>query len=181
VELANIVLRHCPTGWQDQYNLNQDTIPQDSWKLLLVLENIKKLNPGSTIPMKLLANNNNPGGTKANAKSDMTSKQKSTDSSSGRIPKKKRSKKHCILCKDKGGRHDTHNTNECAKWEKDGSLKASWVEKDNLTDKKKSESRSFAQLLNRFSKLEKSIKKGKKSASWKKKCCYDTNSSSNSE
>ena len=118
VELANIVLRHCPTGWQDQYNLNQDTIPQDSWKLLLVLENIKKLNLGSTVPMKSPANNNNPGGTKANAKSDTTSKQKSTDSSLGRIPKKKRSKKHCILCKDKGGRHDTHNSNECAKWEK---------------------------------------------------------------
>ena len=51
-ELANILLRHCPTGWQDQYNLNQETIPQDSWKLLLVLEKIEKLNPESTVPMK---------------------------------------------------------------------------------------------------------------------------------
>ena len=84
------------------------------------------------------------------------------DSSSGWIPKKKRTEKHCVLCKDKGGKHDTHNTKE------DGSLKSSWVEKGKSTDKK-SEGRSYAQLLDHFSKLEKSIKKGKKSASHKKK------------
>ena len=131
--------------------------------------------------MKSPASNNNPGGTRTNAKLDTTGKRKGTDSSSGPIPKKKRTKKHCILCKDKGGRHDTHNTNECAKWENDVSLKASWNEKGKSTNKKKSEGRSFAQLLERFLKLEKSIKKGKKSTSRKKKCHYDSDSSSNSE
>jgi hypothetical protein len=29
-ELANLLLRMCPDSWQNQYNLNQDTIPQDS-------------------------------------------------------------------------------------------------------------------------------------------------------
>jgi hypothetical protein len=135
-ELANILLRHCPTSWQDQYNLNQETIPQDSWKLLLVLENIEKLNPGSMVPNKSPANNNNNGGAKANAKSEPTGKRKGTDSSSGRIPRKKRTKKHCVLCKEKGGKHDTYNTNDCAKWEKDGSLKSAWVEKGKSNDKK---------------------------------------------
>ena len=55
-ELANILLRHCPTSWQDQYNLNQDMILQDSRKLLLVLENIETLNPVSMVPMKAPAN-----------------------------------------------------------------------------------------------------------------------------
>ena len=179
-ELANILLRHCPTSWQDQYNLNQETIPQDSWKLLLVLENIEKLNGGSMVPTKSPANNNNNGGAKTNAKSEPTGKRKGTDSSSGRIPKKKRTEKHCILCKDKGGKHDTHNTNECAKWEKDGSLKSSWVEKGKSAERK-SDGRSYAQLLERFAKLEKSLKKGKKSSSRKKKRRYDSDSSSNSD
>ena len=148
-------------------------ILQDYRKLLLVLENIKKLNTGSVEPMKLPAKYNNHGDAKANAKSETTGKHKGTDSSLGRIPKKKCTEKHCILCKDKGGKHDTHNTNECKKWEKDGSLKALWVKKGKSTDKKKLEGRLFAQLMERFSKLEKSIKKGKKSASRKKKLCYD--------
>jgi len=33
----------CPESWQDQYNLAQETVPQDTRKLLLVLENIEKL------------------------------------------------------------------------------------------------------------------------------------------
>ena len=69
--------------------------------------------------MKVPLNNNNPAGVKANTKLDMNGKCKGTDSSSGRIPKKKRTEKHCVLCKDKGGKHDTHNTNRCAKWEKE--------------------------------------------------------------
>jgi hypothetical protein len=28
-ELANLLLRMCPDSWQNQYNLNQDKIPQD--------------------------------------------------------------------------------------------------------------------------------------------------------
>ena len=70
--------------------------------------------------------------------------------------------------------------NECTKWEKDGSLKSSWFKKGKSTNRK-SEVRSFAQLMEHFSKLEKSIKKGKKSASRKKKRCYNSDSSSDSE
>ena len=112
---------------------------------------------------------------------DTNSKRKGTDSSSGRIPKKKRTEKHCVLCKDKGGKHDTYTMNECAKWEKDGSLKSSWVEKGKYADKKKSEGRSYAQLMERFFKLEKSIKKGRKSDSRKKKRRYDSDSCFDSE
>ena len=76
----------------------------------------------------------------------------------------------------------THNMNDCAKYEKDGSLKVSWGDKGKSANKmKKSEGRSFAQLLEQFLKMEKAIKKSKKSASCKKKCHYDSDSSSNSK
>ena len=42
VELANFLLCMCLESWQDQYNLNQELLPQSIRKLLVVLENIKK-------------------------------------------------------------------------------------------------------------------------------------------
>ena len=49
---------------------------------------------------------------------------------SNRIPKKcHMDEKHCILCKQHGGIHNTHNITECCKYEKDGTLKKSFAEK----------------------------------------------------
>jgi hypothetical protein len=47
-ELANLLLQMCPGSWQNQYNLSQETIPQDSCRLLIILENIEKLGVMST-------------------------------------------------------------------------------------------------------------------------------------
>jgi hypothetical protein len=41
-ELANLLLRMCPKTWQDQYDLTQESTPQNVRKLLGVLENVKK-------------------------------------------------------------------------------------------------------------------------------------------
>ena len=57
-ELANLLLRMCPDSWQNQYNLNQDTIPQDSGMLLIVLENIEKLGITATVTQKPAMNGN---------------------------------------------------------------------------------------------------------------------------
>jgi hypothetical protein len=40
VQLAVQLLCMCPVHWQNQYDLNQNTIPQDTCRLLTVLENI---------------------------------------------------------------------------------------------------------------------------------------------
>jgi hypothetical protein len=42
-ELASQLLWMCPESWQDHYNLMQETVPQETRKLLLALENIEKL------------------------------------------------------------------------------------------------------------------------------------------
>jgi hypothetical protein len=36
-ELANLLLRMCPKSWQDQYDLNQESLPQSVRRLLGVL------------------------------------------------------------------------------------------------------------------------------------------------
>ncbi len=48
----------CPDSWQNQYNFSQDMIPQDSRRLLIVLENIEKLGVTTTVPQKPSANGN---------------------------------------------------------------------------------------------------------------------------
>ena len=42
-ELANLLLCMCLKSWQDQYNLNQELLPQSIRKLLGILENVKKV------------------------------------------------------------------------------------------------------------------------------------------
>ncbi len=49
-----------------------------------------------------------------------SSKKRSSGGSSERVLKKVHSEKFCQLCKTHGGPHQTHNTNDCRKYDKDG-------------------------------------------------------------
>jgi hypothetical protein len=66
-QLAVQLLHMCPVHWQNQYDLNQNMIPQDTCRLLTVLENIEKLSTSSIIP-KSPFNGNNGGNAKSNVK-----------------------------------------------------------------------------------------------------------------
>ena len=180
-ELANLLLRMCPEAWQNQYDLTQETVPQDLRKLLTVLENIEKCEMSSNVPAKT------PVGGVVNGKSngnEKNGKRKGMSSHGERIPKKARSERYCALCKKYGGAHTTHNTEFCSKYEKDGTEKPSWSSKlpSSATGKYKKPDNSYAQLQKRFEKLEKSVKKGKKgSSSRKKKRYHSSDSDSDSE
>jgi hypothetical protein len=180
-ELANLLLRMCPDSWQNQYNLNQDTIPQDLRRLLIVLENIEKLGVTMTVPMKPTANGN--GNEKANGK-EQNRKRKGTDSSMGQSYKKKRTDKHCVLCQKHGGKPATHNTGDCTKYKKDGTVKPSWSSGKYLADKtkKKLDGNSYTQFEDQiFAKMDKKLKKAFKSASCQKKSRYNSDSDSDSK
>ncbi len=65
----------------------------------------------------------------------------------------------------------THNTSECHKYEKDGTLKKGFSRKAAIRQKchgsgKKEKSNSFMQIIERFSKLEKTVKKAQKSMAY---------------
>ncbi|MFM8588488.1 MAG: hypothetical protein ACKOBX_09120, partial [Bacteroidota bacterium] len=178
-QLAVLLLRMCPESWQNQYDLTQETIPQDTRRLLLVLENIEKLGTLSTIPLKQPAVTNG-GNAKANGNSEKAGKKKGTNSYGDRNPKKQRVEKHCNLCQKHGGAQNTHNTSECTKYEKDGTLKAEWSTKSTGKShgkNKKSEGHAFSQVMEKISKMEKALKKSTKSSSRKKKRRYSSDSS----
>ena len=85
-----------------------------------------------------------------------------------------RHEKNCALCQKYGGAHTTHNTGECRKYDKDGTLQKSFSAKAAVGQKrhgsgKKESHNSFVQVVERFSKLEKALKKSHKSARKKKR------------
>ena len=106
-------------------------------------------------------------------------KRKGMNSSGDRIPKNAQMEKHCALCQKYGGAHTTHNTNKCSKYEKDCTEKAGWSIKlpSNLACKYKKPDSSYAQLQKCFEKLEKSVKKGEKGSSSRKKKHYHSSDS----
>ena len=178
-ELADILLRTCPRHWQDQYRLTQNGVPPQSLKkLLAVLENIER---------SALANPQQPSnlkkGDKSNGNSEANGKRKGMKSPTDRIPKKARQdKKHCQLCHEHGGAYTTHNTAECRKYEKDGTFKNKSAKKPSSNGSGSGKGKTnFAQLTERCDKLEKQLKKAKKSISRKKKRYDSSDSDSDSE
>ncbi len=176
-ELAIMLLRMCPESWIDQYNLTQEYVPQSTRALLAVLENIEKCDKGASTPNKATTNGQSNGN--PNGNSDKSGKRKGMNSSSDRIPKKVRNEKHCVLCKKYGGAHTTHNTNECKRYDKDGTLKKGWSKP--ASGSAKPDHQSFAQLSKQIAKLKAAYKKDKKGASRGKKRSYESSSDSDSE
>jgi hypothetical protein len=84
---------------------------------------------------------------------------------SDQIPKKSRKEaKHCALYKKHWGVQNTHNTRDCSKYEKDGTLTKAFAGKStqhNLLNRKvmRKHNNSYAQLSVKITKLEKSNKK----------------------
>jgi hypothetical protein len=177
-ELAGHILRACPETWQHQYDLNQQHVPQDLTKLLIVLENIEKASVASNTPAKSPTYNGNGAGNGSG-----NSEKRKGNPSTDRIPRKKFKKieKHCVLCQKHGGAANTHNTNECKRFEKDGSPKSGWGKPNAKgSGKNRQESHSFAQLKDDIAALKKALKPKAKSRSRKKRR-YESSDSSDSE
>ena len=123
--MCDIIVRSLPSDWQAQYKVsNGQDIPTKPELLVRQLEAIKKImdhKPTDKIPRK-----ESPG---KSGKYDRGSEKRRSNNGPGtspRIPKKQKSEKFCNRCKDKGGRYQTHNTNDCAKYYADGTLKKSF-------------------------------------------------------
>ena len=93
-----------------------------------------------------------------------------------RVPKKVRFAKSCDLCKKHGGAHTTHNTNECRKYEKNGTEKSSYRSAKKGDKKEYTAKQNFAQLTEKIKKLEKALKKSAKKG--KKRRYEDSDSDS---
>jgi len=117
-ELASIILASTPQTWQNQHNLTHSTVPESPRALLPDLENIER------VMNERYSEKQKTKGKSKEAKPDgggnPSPKKLSSGGSSERVPKKVRFEKFCQRCKTHGGPHQTHNTNDCRKYDKDG-------------------------------------------------------------
>ena len=127
-EMCDIILRSLPSDWQAQYKVsNGQDIPTKPELLVRQLEAIEKImdhKPTDKIPRK-----ESPGKSGKNDRGSEKRRSNNGPGTSPRIPKKQKSEKFCNRCKDKGGRYQTHNTDDCAKYDADGTLKKSFGSK----------------------------------------------------
>ena len=168
-ELGAHVLRMCPLTWQDQYNLNERGMtPMDMRSLLTLLEAIERVCTNDKGKQEEKAE-------KASSNGKKGKKRPGTDPTA-RVPKKVRFAKNCNLCKKHGGAHTTHSTNECRKYEKDGTEKSSYRSAKKGGKKGYTSKQNFAQLTKKIEKLEKALKKSAKKG--KKRRYEDSDSDS---
>jgi len=91
--------------------------------------------------------------------------------------------KSCTYCKKYGGAHNTHNTNECKKWDQNGTLKKTFKSKARSnSETPPGVGKSYAQLYAENKKLKANQKKSKralkKAHKNKKKRKYESDSDS---
>ena len=115
---------------------------------------------------------------KTTAKSSKSSKRKMV-SFNERIPKKHCWEKHCLLCKKHGGTHTTHNTQDCRKYDSNGTPKKNFNEKkyngtSHGPERIAQGGSSNAQLSTTSEKLEKSNRKMKCAVNKKKRKHYNS-------
>jgi len=167
--LASIILNHLPVAWRIQYSLMHALVPESPRAILLDLKNIEKLfaektneaaraNKAKVATAAKLAGEHVPrkgkcagGGTKKG-----TSKKGNTA-------------KYCKWCKAVDGPFTAHNTNECRRFNKDGSQKDRPTKPFDSAKKpwKKPGSDDPAQmayLTEEMSKMSKLVKKLRKSS-----------------
>ena len=175
-ELASIILASTPQSWQNQYNLTHSTVPESPRALLPELENIER------VMNERYAEKQKAKGQSKVAKPEgggnPSPKKRSSGGSSDRVPKKVRTEKFCQRCKTHGGPHQTHNTNDCRKYDKDGKPlgKSAGKPSDSAKPYKKyGGDKQMAFMTAMFESFQKGLKKDKKSKKRKKR--YDSSSS----
>jgi hypothetical protein len=183
--LPSIILNHLPVAWRTQYSLTHNLVPESPRAILVDLENIEKLivektNKGAQANKAKVATALKGAGEHVPRKG----KRAHGGGPDTGNPKKLRTAKYCKWCKAVDGPFTTHNTDECRRFNKNGS------QKDRLTKpfdsskkpawKKPSGGNSdqMAYLTEEMTKLKKKLKKSQKRSKKRLRDSSDSDSDS---
>jgi hypothetical protein len=181
--LVSIILNHLPVAWRTQYALTHTLVPESPRAILFDLENIKKLFAEKT--NKAARANKAKVATAAKLANERIPKKRTHGGGpdKGNPSKKGRTTKYCKWCKTVNGPFTTHNTDECRRFNKDGSQKDRPTKPFDSAKKpawKKpsgGDSTQMAYLTEEMSKMTKLVKKLKKSKKHSKKRARDSSES----
>ncbi len=178
---ASIILSHLPVAWRNQYNLTHKTVPELPGVMLQDLENIEKL---FIEKYNQKAQANKAKAATAPKMAERMPKKCLHEGESDRgAPKKGRSAKYCMWCKNANGPYTTYDTIKCRRFEKDGTPKDKPVKPFDSAKKpwKKMGSRDsihMAYLTEKVAKLKKKLKKTKKHSKKHARDSFDSDSNS---
>jgi len=178
-DLASIMLAALPLTWQNQYNLTHSTVPESPRALLADLENIERV----MLERYGEKQRSKDKATTARPEKGKPKRGASAEGSTIRVPKKARTEKFCQRCKTHGGSHQTHNTNDCRRWDKDGKPLGQYGSKlseKNKPYKKHGGEKGLAYMTSMLEAIQKGQKKAAKSKKRKKRS-YASSSDSDSE
>jgi hypothetical protein len=182
--LASIILNHLPVAWRTQYALTHTLVPESPRAILLDLENIEKLFLEKT--------NEAARANKAKVATALKGAGEHVPRKGKRVngggldkgtPKEGRIVKYCKWRKGIDGPFTTHNTDECRRFNKDGSQKDRPTKPFDSAKKpawkKPSGGKSslMAYLMEEMSKITELVKKLKKSKKHCKKHARDSSDS----
>jgi hypothetical protein len=168
--LTSIILNHFPVVWRTQYALTYTLVPESPEAILLDLENIERLFAKKT--------NEAARANKAKVTTALKVAGEHVPRKGNRVngggpdkgtPKKGRTAKYCKWCKAIDGPFTTHNSDECRRFNKDGSQRDRPTKPFDSAKKpawKKpsgGDSTQMAYLTEEMSKMTKLVKKLKKS------------------
>lgn len=148
LEMRGLIMRAIPTEWVDQYRLlaNSNIVLMDKTKRPVQLEKIETAEQtrkcrveygGERIPKKPRNDDGGSGNKKKRAD------QKGNGEHGGRP-------KLCALCAKFGGVSHTHRTEDCRKWAKDGTKKATFRSKQEKGGEKKQDYKKMYMQLARI-------------------------------
>ncbi len=182
--LTSIILNRLPVAWRIQYALMHTLVPESPRAILLDLENIKKLFAEKS--NKAARANKAKVATAAKMAGEHVLRKGKRANGGGPekgTPKKGRTAKYCKWCKAIDGLFTTHNTDECRRFNKDGSQKDrrnkpfDSAKKPAWKKQSGGDSTQMAYLTEEMSKMTKLVKKLKKSKKHGKKRARDSSDS----
>jgi hypothetical protein len=121
--LASIILSHLPVAWRNQYNLTHTIVPESPRAILLDLENLEKVFAERANEAARANKAKVAAAAKAGDHVPRKGKRDHGGGPSKGTPKKDRTAKYCKWCKAADGPFTSHNTDECRRFNKDGSQK----------------------------------------------------------
>jgi hypothetical protein len=183
--LTSIILNHLPVAWRTQYSLMHNLVPESPRAILVDLKNIEKLIVEKT--------NKAARATKAKVATALKGAGEHVPRKGKRAhgggpntgnPKKVRTAKYCKWCKAVDGPFTTHNTDECRRFNNDGSQKDRLIKPFDSSKKpawKKpsgGNSDQMAYLTEEMTKLKKKLKKSQKRSKKRSRDSLDSDSDS---
>ena len=147
-EVPTYLLHAFPMKYQNQYRLSNRTTATDVSTFIKQMVKVQRVMQDAQQAKKPSPAEPSP--------SSSGGRKRSTETPNAGNPTK-RTKKHCGRCKRWGGAHNTHNDNDCQKYDSKGNVLSTWKSKSKKRESAKSTHQTLSDYAQTFATLSASV------------------------